>query len=178
MLLWMVALLVPLLAAGCGGGSARSDTGGLLAPVPFRDQNVGYEFTPPADWWQADVTGSSSAARFVAPDTDGGFPTNINVTVTPADADLAASVAEAREVLPAALTGYRAIIDEPTTLSGGRAAHLLGGTFTRDAGELRNLQLVVVERGLTFIVTATAATGDFARYEPAIRAAFATFILL
>lgn len=176
----MVALLVPLILVGCGGVPERSDTGSaaLLAPAPFRDQNVGYAFSPPANWWQADVTGSSSAARFVAPHTSGGFPTNINITVTPADADLASSVAEARGVLPGALTGYRAIIDEPTTLSGGRAAHLLGGTFTRGTTQLRNLQLVVVERGLTYIVTATASTGEFARYEPAIRAALATFVLL
>lgn len=176
----MVALLVPLMLVGCGGVPERSDTGSaaLLAPVPFRDENVGYAFSPPANWWQADVTGSSSAARFVAPYTSDAFPTNINVTVTPADADLAASVAEARRVLPAALTGYRAITDEPTTLSGRRAAHLLGGTFTRSTTQLRNLQLVVVERGLTYIVTATAPSGEFAQYEPAIRAAFTTFVLL
>jgi hypothetical protein len=107
----------------------------------------------------------------------GSTQATLRVAVTPAPGDLAADVAGARRLLPTAFTGYTPVIDEPLTLPTGQPAWLLGGLYIDNAQTLRNLQMAVVEDGVSYVLTATAPADRFAEYEPAVRETFNSFAL-
>lgn len=117
-------------------------------------------------------------AFYVLPgETSGSTLATLRVVVQPTPGDLAANVAGARTLLPTAFTGYRPVVDEPITLPDDQPAWLLGGTYTENAQALRNLQLAVVEGGVSHVLTATAPADRFAQYEPAVRESFNSFAL-
>jgi hypothetical protein len=146
----------------------------------YRNEQSGFALTPPPGWQQ--VPGLAvSAATFVAPNRASGGNTtvvNMNVVVTPTDADLDANLAGAKQLLPESFPDYRPVVDEALTLADGQPAHLLGCTFTQSGSTLRNLQLLVVARGNAYVVSGTAPDLTFATYEPAIRQSLSTFALI
>lgn len=175
---------------GCSSGSPRPTTPGAApsstapAPPSYRNEQSGFALTPPRGWQQvpgfpaAAVTFAAPAGSGVTTDTGGRTLANLNVVVTPTDADLDANLAGAKQLLPTTFPNYQPSVDEPFTLADGQPGHLLGCTYTLSGLTLRNLQLVAVARGNVYVVSATAPDQTFATYEPAIRQSLATFGLI
>lgn len=176
---------------GCSSESAHPTVPGATSssappePASYRNEQSGFALTPPRGWQQ--VPGFSAAAvTFAAPksgseittDTGGRTRANLNVVVTPTDADLDANLAGAKQLLPTTFPDYQPYLDEPFTLADGQPGRLLGCTYSLSGLTLRNLQLLVVARGNAYVVSATAPDQTFGTYEPDIRQSLATFGLI
>lgn len=167
-LMLVLALVLPV--AGCAVPVAGTPLPmpGPAAPAvaagSFTDALGRFSLEPPPGW-VADTSGAGGTAVLLRdPRPAGAFTANLNVLVVPAAGDLPATVAAARADV-ARLPGSRALRDEPTRLSGGAAAHLLGGLFTDGSGhELQNMQLFAVHGGETLVVTATALDATWAQH--------------
>jgi len=117
---------------------------------------------------------------FVASDLDTTgqkpFATNIDVTVTPRTGSPEQGVEDASQAGPDHALNYRRTTDVPVTLSDGRTARLIGGTYdVPGTGSLRNMQLLVLDAGDSYVVTATMTATGYIRYESAVRSALLSF---
>lgn len=99
----------------------------------------------------------------------------LSVVTAPTGGDLDSEVAGGRRLQPTIFLDYRSTIDEPTTLPGGRRGWLSGGTYTLNGAAVRNIQLIVVERGFAYTLTGVSPVERFPEVEPAFRSSFTTF---
>jgi hypothetical protein len=155
------------------------------APAPaqpddrFTDAGNRFRIAPPPGW-STDTSGvSGTAVVFRDPAAaragDRAFSPNINVLVAPPRAELAVTLAAARQELRT-LPGYTSTADEAAVLADGTPAHLLGGTFTdaRSGTQLRNLQIYAVRGTSSVVATGTAPAPSWASSAGAIDAALRT----
>jgi hypothetical protein len=169
-------------------GSPHADPAALWAPpseqlLPggvFRDPDGRFQLVPPPGWQVGTPGPQGTAVVFADPEPlpvsiTGRLNANINVFVAQTPADLASSIAGARQELHR-LPGYRPTTDEPVTLADGTQGQLIGGEFT-DPGTglaLRNLQLLTVHGGWGVVVTGTALRQLWDRYEQTFRTSLAS----
>jgi hypothetical protein len=78
--------------------------------------------------------------------------------------------------LPKALTGYKTIEDSAISVN-GLPARLIGGNFTHGEFHVRNLQLIAVRDGQSYVVTGTALESTWGRYQNLFKSSFLTFAL-
>lgn len=184
--IWLAAGTIAL--AACSGPATPPPTTGsppappavptpsTPRPAEYVDTEYGYRLVPPPGWRATPPSPQQPAAvtaLFVrpAPDSSAGVPfqVNMNVVVSPTAAGLDENATGAKQQLPGVLPDYRAVLDERTELSGGRPAHLLGATYTQQGMRLRNLQLITVADGRSYVVTATTPEAGWQRYADEIR---------
>ncbi|MBB6374945.1 hypothetical protein BKA01_002167 [Pseudonocardia eucalypti] len=179
----LAALALLGVLAGCSGGPAEPDQ---AAPdqagpsVGYRDETNGFGIDPPQGW-RIGAGPEQAAVTFLlpAPDTSAGPPVTVtmNVVTAATEDDLATTVTQTRQQLPALAPGYHPVVDEAVTLPSGLPGHLFGSTFTQQI-TMRNLQLVVVVPGKIYVVTATTPDASFPRHEPVIRKSMMSLVLL
>ena len=134
----------------------------------------GFSIRPPQGW-KTDESGKLGSKVFFFGPTQSSFTVNINVVSEPAQGTTVGQYAEAGKAqLSQALTGYAQVEDQALTVN-GQPAHILGGTFTQGAFELRNRQLFVVRNDVAYVVTATALASSWASYEAVLDASIKTF---
>lgn len=130
----------------------------------FRDADYGYTLAVPA--FAKPAEGQAVARLFVSAPPDGGFASNINVSVqrlkTTRDAYLELSEAQFRAA------GLRIRSKENRSVS-GRPAILLDYEGTMDGHALRWLALAVVLSDRVILATCTATAASFEKVEPEFR---------
>jgi hypothetical protein len=147
---------------------------------PFSDAGNRFRIAPPPGWG-VDTSGTRGTAvvfRDPAPTPAGDrtFNANINVIVGPAAGELDAAVGGARRELRT-LPGYTSTADEAVVLADGTAGHLLGGTFTDQGAELRNLQLFTVRGRSSVVATGTAPAASWASFGAVFDACLRTLVV-
>jgi hypothetical protein len=170
---------IPVTAGPASAGSAPS----AAAPpsgTPYSDAGNRFRIAPPPGW-TVDTSGTRGTAVVFrdpvpTPAGDRTFNANINVIVGPAAGELDAAIDGARRELRT-LTGYTPTADEAVVLPDGTAGHLLGGTFTDQGAELRNLQMFTVRGRSSVVATGTAPAANWASFGGVFDAALRTLIV-
>lgn len=141
----------------------------------------GYSISPPAGWkeFQLDKsTGVSSA--FGATQLDKGvtqpFAANLSVVITPETRPLDVVVAQSKALNPNTLRNYKAVIDQPAG-DASQSAHVLGGTYDDQRGQLQNVQLITLKEGKQYTVTYTSSAAGFGALTDTFKASMRTFAL-
>lgn len=193
----IVAGLVAALAAGvvaCSSpapapaapvpGSAPPAAGpGTAVPAPraYRNAQWGYSFDPPPGWVSVPDKGPETpgSERFVGPPRSVNRELESNPdlridTFTADGLDFKGMVEHAKANY---LKGYRLLIDEDLTLADGRPAHLLGSVKQVLGYDMRELRLIVVDRGRVYMLATTSPEFTFGRDEPVLRSSLSSFTL-
>lgn len=172
----LVGMLVGLaLVASCATDPGPS--GSEHAPAlgqRYVDSQVGFSIVPPADWQTQPNPAANPVVTFLRTPTDPEGPVTIIVAVAGTDEGLDENLAAARVQLPQVLSNYQSLTDENTQLADGTPAHLLGGSYTQRGTELRNLQLVAVIDGTSYVATATAPSASFDDYRDVVHSSLLT----
>jgi hypothetical protein len=141
----------------------------------------GYSISPPAGWreFQLEKTSGISSA-FAATQRDPGlaqpFAANLNVVITPETRPLAEVIAQTKAQYPTVLRNYKVVIDQPAG-DASQPAHILGGTYDDQRGQLQNVQLVTLKDGKQYTVTYTSSAASFAGMTDMFKASLNTFAL-
>ena len=183
--LYGCAVLVAVAMAGVAGcsSSASNGAGSTASPpstaAPYHSKD-GYSISAPAGWIFHPSDGQNGVSSiFGAPTTDSAakipFVDNINVVITPADADLETAVAKSIQQGPSILPNYKVTTNEPTTAD-GHPAHLLGGTYDDgQAGPLENLQLIIVNGSKEYTISFTSTTENYSGQRDLAEASLNSF---
>ena len=154
-----------------GAPDVGPPAGGAAAGDAFDDPKGRFDVLPPSGW-TVDTSGAQgTAAVFLDPEPvdtpKGAFQPNVNVIVAPSPGGQLADLLDGTRKELASLNQYKSTTDEEITLADGTAAHLFGGTFTDQASglDLQNLQLFAVDDTSVYVVTGTAPTSAWSRYE-------------
>jgi hypothetical protein len=150
------------------------------AGTPYADAGNRFRIAPPQGWAvdTSGIRGTAVVFRDPAPTPAGArtFNANINVIVGPATGELDLAIDGARRELRT-LPGYTSTADEDVVLADGTAGHLLGGTFTDQGAELRNLQMYTVRGRSSVVVTGTAPASSWASFGGVFDAALRTLVV-
>ncbi|WP_028935497.1 LpqN/LpqT family lipoprotein [Pseudonocardia spinosispora] len=162
------------LVASCAGPDPSDSGDAPTLGQRYVDSQVGFSITPPADWQTRPTPATNPVVTFVRTPADPAGPVTIIVFVSGTDEGLDANITAARQQLPQLLPNYRSLTDESTQLSDGTPAHLLGGSYTQNGAELRNLQMVAVVGGTSYVATATGPSTSFDDYRDVVHSSLLT----
>ncbi len=172
-------------ASGSGGQSAEGpeappsvSPSPLLERTPFRSERGGFTIQPPKGWTADDGGRFGTDVIFLNPrgerDRSGAFASNVTVLRTPAAPSLEVLTGTVKAQVAEQFPGYQVVEDEPADTIGGQRAHLLGGRFTQNRQQLRDLRLIVVDGDRGLVVTGTTLESFFFRNEETFRASLPT----
>lgn len=147
--------------------------------VPYHSKD-GYSLTPPSGWYpRPDVKAASMA--FVAPAADPaskvGFKDNVSVVVSHGFDSLGDVVATGRRELEAN-EGFVLVDDRADALRDGRPVHVFIGMYRlQRVDTVRFTQMVVFDRGKSFVVTFTVLEPSFSANRDLMKAVVNSFTL-
>lgn len=195
-----LAAVLAIVASGCSSatpgravpaGESPAPTNGpntptasnspLLERKAFTSDNGGFSIQQPRGW-AADTSrqaGTDVIFRNPRPDSDktGSFAANISVLRRPGTASLEVLVGTVKAQIGQQFAGYQFAEDEAVDTIGGLRAHLLGGRFTQNRLQLRDLQLIVVDgSGNGYVVLGRTLESFFFRNEAIFRASLPTLV--
>lgn len=147
-----------------------------LSSQVYTSSKEGFKIYPPQGW-QVDESGlMGTLVIFTGPRKD-QFTVNINVTSESTQGlDFSSYIAASKGNLPKLLTNYQLLEEKEVAVKGNRG-YLLGGEFSAQGFQIRNLQLVVVSNGKAYIATATALSSQWDAYQEVFRSSLSTFEL-
>jgi hypothetical protein len=182
----VVACSSPVQAVPAPGSAVPAPVPSAPAPRAYRNAQWGYSFDPPPGWISVPDKGPESpySERFLGPprpvSPEFESEPELRIANFRADGlDLKGMVEHAKDPKRHRLAGkgYRLLIDEDLTLADGRPAHLLGAVKQILGYDMRELKLIVVERGQVYVLETTSPEFTFARDEPTLRASLTSFTL-
>ncbi len=151
---------------------------GNLGSQPYENLNYGFRIIPPKDWTVDESGQFGDAVFFFGPTvfTSDGKPIKININVGSESTKLGLDeYAEAnKSILSEAFSDYKLVEDRKITVR-GREAYIVGGTFSAQGVNIRNRQMMIIENGKAFIVTATNLESAWDQYDDLIDASLNTF---
>jgi hypothetical protein len=171
---------VPSPTSGLATGSGLTVVGGL-APTPFVSSKAGFKFSLPKGW-KADESGSFGTLVSVAnpeSDVDGEnkFAANINIVTEAAlEVTLDEYLSASKEVLKKSFTDYNLIAERNVDV-GGKAGGLLEASYNMGVYPLRNMQLIVVDNGKAYVLTATTLNSTWDKYKDVFEGSLLSFTL-
>lgn len=131
-----------------------------------------FSFTPPSGWTKGDQQGV--VVMFTNPKSP---QTSINVVSEDAPGFTLTDYAKAaKEQLAKAIPGYK-VTNEKTVTVNGVQAYQMDGAFSQSGLSLVNRQLLVVDNGKVYVLTATSTPDAWAANQAAIDASLKTFKL-
>ena len=148
----------------------------------FTSSKGGFKISHPKDW-RVDESGSFgtlvSVANTVSDDDSGNkFSVNINVVSEAAvDVTLDDYLAASKEVLTKSFSNYQLIKEQRKTI-GGKDGVILEARYDMGVYPLHNLQLLVIDKGKAYVITATALNSTWEKYQKQLDASLMSFILL
>lgn len=159
---------------------------GLISPVPTSGEvadsgsvdasgvysNGTFSFTPPSGWTKGAQEGV--LVMFTNPKSP---QTSINIVSEDAPGFSLSDYAKAaKEQLSQAIPGYK-ISSEKTVTVNGVPAYQMDGAFSQSGLSLVNRQLIVVNEGKVYVLTATSTPDAWSANQAAIDASLKTFKL-
>ncbi len=148
----------------------------------FTSSKGGFKISHPKDW-RVDESGSFgtlvSVANTVSDDDSGNkFSVNINVVSEAAvDVTLDDYLAASKEVLTKSFSNYQLINEQRKTI-GGKDGVILEARYDMGVYPLHNLQLILIDKGKAYVITATALNSAWEKYQGQLDASLMSFILL
>lgn len=152
----------------------------LLDKNPYYSATYGLGIDPPKDWVMEETGEQSETIIFKKLEDDrnskNSFVTKIDVSIgfTPINLDSYSIVMKNK--LQKTLTNFKLIEDENIDVN-GNPARLVGGTFKSGPVDARNLEIIIVYKGKSYIVAGTARQSDWNKYENIIKSSILTFTL-
>lgn len=197
---WVVAKAIadrigqPELEMPIGGGESRVPSptpesatesgltrGGGMEQTPFASSKAGFKFSYPVTW-RVDESGSFGTLVSVAnpvSDVDGEnkFAANINiVTEAAANVSLDEYLSASKEVLKKSFTDYNLAAERKVEV-GGKPAVLLEASYNMGVYPLHNMQLMLVDSGKAYVITATTLDSTWDNYKDVFEGSLLSFTL-
>ena len=161
---WLIALAVPLLLLGTAW------TGSPASKDAYVNSHLGFSMAPPSFTVDPAVA-VATVAQFYAPPAN-GFADNLNVQIH--RAPFAAFCKKSDEEFK---SGSYTLIASKDLKLGTAAAHEYHYRAKASNFDLEFISVAVASGDDTYLLTATALQSDFAKIEPAFRAAIESFKL-
>lgn len=161
-----------------GGSTATKETASTkLSSTPYENTDYDFTFTPPEGWTQSEVEGTVVFFSNPSKDSQNGneLAASLNVTVEETSLSLADYLVAAKQQLAAAFSGYKIVSENNITLSDGTKGVAIEGAFSQGSYDIRNRQVLVVENGAAFVLTASSLGNRWDFYAPLFEASQGTF---
>lgn len=142
---------------------SATNSGEVSSTGAYTNSEKGFSFTPPPGWTQTTQPGVIIA--FSNPKSP---QTSVNVVSESAPGfSLAEYVEAAKEQLVKAIPGYKVSSEKNVTVD-GLTAYQMDGAFTQSGVSLVNRQLIVVNDGKVYVLTATSTPDAWASNQAVI----------
>lgn len=185
-MLVVAALTIIMLVIGCKTTSndtpistLSTKSASLLSPASFVSKSLGVSIKYPKGW-TIDESGKFGAKLFFfnnSIDKSGNLPFASNINITTEDAHgygLKAYVDASKKYIVKIYPSYQSIPDIKVKIN-NIEAYVISGTFSQKGYFIKNVQLILINSGKAYIVTATALASKWTKYSDLFNAVFNTF---
>lgn len=148
-----------------------------LESEAYVNAKYGFKIKPPKGWVANENVGQGLVVSFSNPNQEGedaGASINVTQPQPTEGASMATMIEETKKALPTVLTNYKVVEDRKATVN-GKESHVLGGTFVQGTANLRNRQLIVINKDMAFVVTATNPQSTWDKNSELVEASLMSF---